>query len=221
VTHRPAFWSAFLLAIVVPVLPCDAARAAQPPSTIIDGWKSIPVPAPPALEPVTVDSSHTALLVLDMYAGWCNEAQRPSCLRSIPRVHELLTRARARNMMVIYSGGPPDSPRFSMPPEPIAPLPGEPMVRSGADKYLGTDLEKMLRAHGIRCVIIVGTSADGAVLYTAGESALRNLMTVIPVDGISAVEPFAELYAVWHLKNTSGSVAEHVVLTRTDLIAMQ
>ncbi len=188
--------------------------------TIIDSWKSVVVPPPPELQPVNLDSAHTALLVLDMYATFCSEAQRPRCVLTIPRVQRLLADARSRKMMIIYSGGPPTSTAFTMPPEVLMPLPGEPMVRANADKFLGTDLEKLLAAGSIQSVIIVGTSAEGAVLYTAGGAALRGLAVIVPIDGISSANPFGELSTAWNLKNTSGSVSSHVTLTRTDLITM-
>jgi len=41
-------------------------------------------------------------------------------------------------------------------------------------------------------VIIVGTAAHGAVLYTATAAATRNLQVVIPLDGISGDIPYVE-----------------------------
>lgn len=189
--------------------------------TIIDSWKSITLPPPPVLQSVTVDSTQTALLILDMYVTFCSDAQRPRCVPTIPRIQRLLANARDHKMMVVYSGGPPSSTNFTMPPEALTPLPGEPMVRTNADKFVDTDLEKMLAAGGIKSVIIVGTSAEGAVLYTAGGAALRGLKVIIPVDGISSANPFGELSTAWNLKNTSGSVSSHVTLTRMDLITIQ
>jgi len=213
-------WLALAMICTLAASPMSGGMAADD-ATIVDSWKSIAVPAPPELQPVTVDSAHTALLVLDMYASWCNEAQRPSCLRSIPHVQQLLKDARAHKMMVVYSGGPPNSTNFTLPPEAIAPLPGEPMVRSNADKFLDTDLAKMLAAGGVQTVIVMGTSADGAVLYTASSAALRGLKAIVPIDGISAAKPFGELTAIWLLKNTSGSVASYVTLTKTGMITLQ
>ena len=49
----------------------------------------------------------------------------------------------------------------------VAPLAGEPHVLSGPDKFLHADLEKILKDKNIKTVITVGTSSNGAVLYTA------------------------------------------------------
>ena len=187
--------------------------------SVMDDWKSIPMPPPPQLHPAAVDSASTALVLLDMYATSCSTAQRPRCVATLPHVQKLLADARAHHMLVIYSAGPgtADVPKA----EPIAQLPSEPTVHGGPDKFMGSDLEKLLADHGIKTVIFVGTSADGAVLYTASHAALLNLKAVVPVDGMSSVNPFSELYTAWHLTNTLGLITRNVVLTRTDMITIK
>ncbi len=179
------------------------------------------MPPAPQLLPVTVDSGQTALLILDMYARTCIEAERPRCVPTIARVKRLLTEARAHKMMVVYSGSPPTSSAPSTPVEALTALPGEPLVRGVVDKFMGTDLEKILTAGGIKTVIVVGTSADGTVLYTGSHAALNNLKVIIPVDAISSIDPFAELYTVWHMKNTVGQVSRLVTLTKAEMITFK
>ncbi len=55
----------------------------------------------------------------------------------------------------------------------VAPTGDEPFVQSGPDKFLNTDLEKILRDHGIKTVIVAGTAAHGAVLHTAAGAAFQ------------------------------------------------
>jgi nicotinamidase-related amidase len=179
------------------------------------------VPPPPELQPVTVDSVHTALLILDMTATICTASARPSCIRSIPHVRRLLTEARAHNMLVVYAAGPASSANPAEPVDALAPRPNEPMVRAGADKFLGSNLEHILAAGGITNVIVVGTAAQGAVLHTASGAALRGLTTIVPVDGFSSASPFPELYTAWHLKNGADTISRHVILTSTDLITLR
>ena len=185
--------------------------------TIIDSWKSVPVPAAPELLPVTVDSAHAALLVLDVNADAC--ANRPTCVRSLPHIQKLLADARARHMYVVYStsSSAPTAPV----PASIARAPGEPSVASSADKFIGTDLEKSLTDRGVTTVIVVGTTAQGAVLYTASSAALHKFAVVVPVDGWSADGQFAELVTAWLLKNAPVSVSAHVTLTSTDRITLR
>jgi nicotinamidase-related amidase len=185
--------------------------------TIIDSWKSVTIPPAPELQPVTVDAEHTALLILDVNADACS--RRPSCVRSIPHMQHVLTEARAHHLFVVYStsASAPTAPV----PEPLAHMPNDLSVSSSADKFLGTDLEKILTDRGVKTVIVVGTTAQGAVLYTASAAALRKLAVVVPVDGYSSDTPFAELVTAWLLKNAPVSVSAHVTLTRTDMITVR
>jgi nicotinamidase-related amidase len=90
-------------------------------------------------------------------------------------------------------------------------------VTSGPDKFLGTDLEKFLQERGIKTVIVVGTAANGAVLYTASGAALRGMQVILPVDGISAETTYAEQYVVWNMLNAP-RVSAQSVLTMIDMI---
>ncbi len=83
----------------------------------------------------------------------------------------------------------------------VAPLADEPSVLSGPDKFRNTDLEKILKEKGITTVITVGTASNGAVLYTASGAALRGMNVIVPVDGMSAVDPDrGVLHRVSHLR---------------------
>ncbi|HUO23396.1 MAG TPA: isochorismatase family protein [Caulobacteraceae bacterium] len=208
--------AAVALALAVAMAAPSAGRA----QTIVDTWASVPLPPPPTLQPVAVDSAHTALLILDVAAVNCVPEKRPECVRSLPHIKQLLDAARAHKMLVVYSAGVATS---TVPPDPaaiLAPQPGEPMVRGPVDKFLGTDLDKILTDHAIKSVIVTGTSSEGAVLYTASGAALRGMTAIVPLDGASALTPFADLYTAWHLKNAPVAISSHVVLTRVDMIAM-
>jgi nicotinamidase-related amidase len=90
-------------------------------------------------------------------------------------------------------------------------------VRAGPDKFFKTDLEKILADKGITTVIVAGTAANGAVLFTANGAAMRGLNVVVPVDGMSAVDPFIELYAAVHMA-TAPTLSARATLTRSDMI---
>jgi nicotinamidase-related amidase len=66
-------------------------------------------------------------------------------------------------------------------------------------------------------VIVVGTAAHGAVLYTASDAALQGLKVILPVDGISADIPYAEQYVAWNMLNAP-RVGAQCTLTKIDLI---
>ena len=83
----------------------------------------------------------------------------------------------------------------------LTPAANEPIVSSGVDKFANTDLDRMLREKNVKTVIVVGTAAHGAVLYTASGAAMRGYKVVVPLDGISADTAYAEQYTAWHLAN--------------------
>ncbi len=53
----------------------------------------------------------------------------------------------------------------------LAPTATDPVVTSGPDKFMGTDLEKILKDKGIKAVIVTGTAAHGGSLYSERRSA--------------------------------------------------
>ncbi len=181
--------------------------------TIIDEWASVARPPAPALKPVTVDAKTTALLMLDFMNQNCGK--RPRCLASIPAVTKLLADARAKNMAVVYSF-PPNATAADVIKD-VAPVAGEPSVLSGPDKFLRTDLEKILKDKGIKTVITVGTAANGAVLYTASAAALRGMDVIVPVDGMSSADAYADLSTAAVL-TSAPLVSSKVTLTKIDMI---
>jgi nicotinamidase-related amidase len=201
-----------LAAIGIAGLAAGPARA----DDIVADWSSVTMPPAPALHQVTVDPAHTALLVLDFDSGICNAQKRPRCFASLPKVASLVAAARAHKALVVYSTVLTGS--LADEPQSLAAQPGDPVVKAGVDKFFGTDLADILRAHAIDTVIVTGTSAHGAALYTASAAALRGLKTVVPVDGMSADDPFAELAAAWIIANAPASITAHTVLTRSDMI---
>jgi nicotinamidase-related amidase len=80
-----------------------------------------------------------------------------------------------------------------------------------------TDLEKILKDRGIETVIVMGTAAHGAVLFTASGAALRGMRVIVPVDGMSADPAYPEQYTAWHLANAP-AVGARTTLTQFDMI---
>ena len=177
-------------------------------NNIVDEWASTKAPAAPTLKPVTVDPKTTALLMLDFMNQNCGK--RPRCLDTIPAVKKLLDAARAAKATVVYSLIANTTAADVI--KDVAPGAGEASILSGPDKFLKTDLEKILKDNGITTVIAVGTSSNGAVLY-----ALRGMNVIIPVDGISAVDPYAEYSTVFTFMNAP-SVSAKTTLTKSDMI---
>jgi len=182
--------------------------------TIVDEWTTVNAPSPPELKPVTVDLKTTALLVMDIQRQNCNLEKRPRCVASVPKIHGLLTKAREKGMSVVYSLT--SNAEVTDILSEVSPLAGEPVVKSGVDKFFNTDLETILKDKDISSVIMVGTAAHGAVLHTGTGAALRGFQIIIPVDGMSA-DPYAEQYTAWHLANGPGS-RNKTTLTQISMI---
>ncbi len=190
----------------------SANTAEVPDQTIIDEWETIPIPPAPELKSVAIDPETCALLILDMETSIC---QNPCCLATISKIYKLLTKARREGVLVVYSlthsGSPLDIFRQ------LAPAPNDPIVRSNVDKFYKTNLEKILQDHGVRTVVVTGYAANGAVLHTATSAAFRGYNAIVPVDCMSARNPYAEQYTAWHMLNSPGT-RDRAVLTKVSLI---
>jgi nicotinamidase-related amidase len=200
-----AFWAAMVVLLSLG----SAGHAAS----VTDEWANVKAPAAPALKPVTVDRQTTALLMLDFMNQNCGK--RPRCVAQIPAMKKLVEAARAAKVFVVYSLIANTTTADVI--KDVAPQAGEPHVLSGPDKFYKTDLEKILADKGIKTVIVVGTAANGAVMFTANSAALRGLNVIVPVDGLSSVDPFVELFTVVHMA-TGPAIAAKATLTRSDMI---
>ncbi|MGH7015255.1 MAG: isochorismatase family protein [Stellaceae bacterium] len=196
-------------AFVASVAPASAQQ------TIIDEWATIRTPPAPELKQVTVDPKTTALLFLDFVKQTCNDRVRPRCVATLPATKKFLAEARAHHLLVVYSYVFGGSVQDILPE--VARKSGEPAVQSGPDKFLGTDLEKILKDHGIKTTIIAGTAAHGAVLHTGDEAAIRGFNVIVPVDGMSAESAFVELYVAYNFAHAP-AVDARSTLTRYDTI---
>ncbi len=202
-----------LLAVAVAIavgLSVSTLRAAS----ILDEWSNVKAPAaPPPVKEAKLDPKTTALLMLDFVAPICGHT--PRCVASLPAVKKLLDEARAHDVFVVYTGIP-NLPESATMPE-VAPTGKEPYVQSFIDKFLNSDLEKILKDKGIKTVITVGVSAVGAVMNTASHAAQIGFNVVVPADGLSAPNTYFEQYAVWQLTNAP-VIPPHITLSTIDMV---
>jgi nicotinamidase-related amidase len=203
-------WSAIAVAAATAVALTAPARAAD----IIAEWGNVKAPSPPPVKPVTVDAKTTALLLLDFLPSYyCSND--PRCVATLPAMKKLLADARAHGATVVYSiAGKFTAADIA---KDVAPQSGEPVVKSHADKFLHTDLEKILKDKGIQTVIVNGTAANGAVLYTGSAAALRGMKVIIPVDGLSSKDLYAEQLTVWQLAHGPG-FGKQITITKSDIV---
>jgi nicotinamidase-related amidase len=211
---QPVLSSALALIAVVLTGITASKTSAQ---TVIDEWNSIKAPAPPPLKPATVtDGRTTALLVMDVNSQTCTEQRRPRCVATIPRLQKLIEGARAKGAMVIYTLSGTTTAADILPE--IAPKDGDRVLPSfGPDKFMGNDLEAILKENGIKTVIAVGTAAHTSVLHSASGAALRGYDVIVPIDVISSDQAYQEQYTVLHLA-TASRVMNKVTLTTTRMM---
>jgi nicotinamidase-related amidase len=190
------------------------ARAAD----IMADWSTIQMPPAPTLKPATVDPKTTALFLFDFLTTNCNE--RPRCVEAVPRLKALMDRSRAAGMLVAYTL--PGNGKIVDPG--IAPHDGEVVdqKQGGPDKFLNSDLDQRLKDHGIKSVILCGTSAQGVGLGTGAAAAQRGYNVIYPVDCLPSESAFREAYAAWHMGGGGPPVTtKWVTLTRSDMIKFE
>jgi nicotinamidase-related amidase len=176
------------------------------------------LPKGPDPAAVTLDPAATAVLVLDI-----SDATQgiPAVKETIAPVAKLLERARKAGARVVFSLGRAAEQKLI--PE-LGAKPDEPIVRTSADKFFTTDLAEHLK--DMRYAIVVGTAANGAVVYTSFGCNARGITVVVPVDGIGSREAISTEVAKFQLLDQPGFQnkqneplkAKTVTLSRTDLI---
>ena len=199
------------LAALAGVLAYASPAAAQ---NVINDWQSVKVPPAPTLKPVTVDPKTTALLVIDLTNQFCGP-RYTQCPGMIPTVKKLVSEARAKGVMVIYTSIPQVAKTEVV--KELAPAENEPFVQSFLDKFVNSDLEKTLKDKSITTIIMVGLAANGAVLYTVSAAVQKGFGIVVPVDAITAINPYAEQFSLWQLGNAP-IISTKITLTKSDMI---
>jgi len=185
---------------------------------ILDDWDGVKAPPKPELKAVTLDHSTTALLIMDMMKQNCGA--RPRCVATVPNVKRLHDAARAAGAMVWYSlvGGDQVTPAAMIDPS-FAPKDGEWARTGGPDKFMGTNLEEALKAHGIKTAVICGTSFQGVGIGTGSGLAQRGYKVIVPIDCLSSEDVYNEQYAAWHMfKGGPAVVTGNSTLTRSTMV---
>jgi nicotinamidase-related amidase len=202
----------------------SAAPTTVSPAPTASAAPTSAVPTVPAASPVEIPVKGAALLVLDITTAVCSS--RPTCMTSVPKIAALIKKARDAKVPVIYSQTTAAGTQIL--PE-VAPQSGEPQVAARADKFFNTNLDQLMKDRAITTAVIVGTAANGAVLYTAFGANERGYTVVVAEDGIAADSDFALLATKWQLLNQPGFAnadntplkATAVTLSSTDKITFK
>jgi nicotinamidase-related amidase len=215
----PAIWRRLLLtAASMAVAASGYGLMPAHAADVIAEWSTIQMPPAPTLKPVTVDPKSTALFLFDFMTENCG--QRPRCVEAVPTLKALHDQARAAGMLVAYTlpgGG-------KIIHQAIAPREGEVVDQKpgGPDKFLGDGLDQRLKDHGIKTVILCGTSAQGVGLGTGAAAAQRGYTVIYPVDCLPSESAFREAYAAWHMAGGGPPVTtKWVTVTRSDRIKFE
>jgi nicotinamidase-related amidase len=111
----------------------------------------------------------------------------------------------------------------------VVPQTGDPTVTTRADKFFNTNLDQLLKDRAVTTAVIVGSAANGAVLYTSYAANLRGYTVVVAEDGISGEPEFSVTLTRWQLLNQPGFAnaentplkATAVTLSSTDKITFK
>src|ERR1700722_18154823 len=183
---------------------------------LIGEGSTIQRPPAPEFKQVTVDPKTTALLLFDFMKENCGA--RPRCVEAVPKLKALDDKARAAQMLVAYSF--PNNGEVI--DQGIAPKDKSEVVdqkQGGPDKFLNDDLDQRLKDHGIKTVILCGTSGQGVGLGTGAAAVQRGYEVIYPVDCLPSESAFREAYAAWHMGGGGPPVTtKWVTVTRTDMI---
>jgi ureidoacrylate peracid hydrolase len=186
-----------------------------------------------------VDPAHTALVVIDIQNDFC---QPLDCQAMIPRVERLLAAAREAGVYVVYiqntvaPDGATNSPseisrrrKHGMRTEvtvdgtwgqriveQLAPRPNDPVVRKHRmNSFVGTDLDMLLRCHGIETVVCTGTATHGCVLNTTYAALNFDYYVVVVRDCIAGPRRDLHDLALGLMSN-----AMHGVVDAEELVAL-
>jgi nicotinamidase-related amidase len=154
-------------------------------------------PNRPEPKPIALDSKTTAILVLDL-SSRCHDPKQV-CSKLMPAVGEFLEKARAAGVPIIYSVS--SSAKGTPLGEVATPLKRKEseavIYPDGFDKFIGGELQTMLKEKGAKTLIITGSSTNTAVLYTATTAArIYRYNIVIPMDGSNADRQYEQEYSI-------------------------
>jgi nicotinamidase-related amidase len=201
------------------------AAHAQPATQAAKPSMILQMPALPDPVPVTLNPATTALLVLDYVEPICNA--QPKCkAQMLPAMSPFMERVRKAGLTVAYGTREQNMTKWL--PQ-VAPAAGDiKIVNTAQDRFYGTDLDKALKAKGIRTIVMVGWKVSGSLAYTSVGATIRDYTVVIPVDTTAASTDYEQTIGFYQILNQgNGNLANQPLkpnaptLTRTDLITFQ
>ncbi len=210
-----------LLSGLALALCAGASPAAQAPAKMI----TLQMPATPDPARVTLDPKTTALIVLDYVEDICNN--QVSCkTKMVPAMTPFMGRVRKAGLTVAYGTRAQNQTKWL---KEVAPVAGDIRITNTAqDRFYGTDLDKELKAKGIKTLIMVGWKISGSVTYTSVGAMARDYTVVIPMDTTCAGSDYETTIGFYNVLNSGNANLANqplkpsaVTLTRTDMVTFQ
>jgi len=186
---------------------------------------TLQMPVTPDPARVTLDPKTTALIVLDYVEDICNS--QPSCKgKMLPAVTPFMERVRKAGMVVAYGTRAPNMTKWL---KEVAPTASDiKVINTAQDRFYNTELDKQLKAKGIKTLIMVGWKISGSVTYTSVGAMAHDYTVVIPTDTTSAGSDYETTIGFYNVLNSGNANLANqplktnaVTLTRTDLITFQ
>ena len=186
---------------------------------------TLQMPATPDPARVTLDPRTTALIVLDYVEDICNA--QPTCKgQMLSAMTPFMERVRKAGLVVAYGTREQNMTHWL---KEVAPAPGDiKIINTAQDRFYGTDLDKELKAKGIKTLIMVGWKISGSVTYTSVAAMAHDYTVVIPMDTTSAGSGYETTIGFYNVLNSGNAnlgneplKPKAVTLTRTDLITFQ
>lgn len=175
----------------------------------------------PVPQPVQLDPQSTALLVLDL-SRRCDDSRLP-CHKILRSVAEFTRRVRDAGVFIAYTviKGQKGRPEGVL-PEIFDPRPEEPVFYTDSySKFHGTELHDALRKRGIKTIIVTGSAANVACLYTATDAAQHfGYEVVVPCDGVVSWTEYEHDYALFQLSVLPGGTSKKFRFTKLELIGI-
>jgi len=187
--------------------------------------QTVQMPATPDPQPVKLDPKTTALMVLDYVDDICN--QQASCTgKMLPAMTPFMEKVRKAGLTVAYGTRAQNMTKWL---KQVAPAAGDiKVINTAQDRFYGTDLDKQLKAKGIKTMIMVGWKISGSVTYTSVGAMAHDYTVVIPMDTTSAGSDYETTIGFYNVLNSGNANLANqplkdksVTLTRTDLISFQ
>lgn len=215
------FRSALVTGGIGLALSCGAVQA-QPSG---GAMQTLQIPATPAPARLSLDPKTTALVVLDYVDDVCNP--EPRCKNQmVPAMAPFMAEVRKAGLTVAYGTRAPRMNKWL--PE-VAPAAGDiKVVNTAQDRFYNTDLDKELKAKGIKTIIMVGWRITGSVTYTSVGAMTHGYSVVIPMDTTAAPTDYETTIGFYMVLNSGTRNLANtplkpkaVTLTRTNLITFQ